>query len=96
MEKTEPLSKNVLWSQGTVDATEGTIKDQEKKLEHVLENKGERGNGYLVDFNDDNDQSDPLNWSSGYKWSITVLISMMSAVVSVASPTVPKQLSLAD
>lgn len=38
-----------------------------------------------VDFDDPNDPENPLNWSSVYKWSIVLVISIMSLVVWVCS-----------
>lgn len=35
----------------------------------------------LVDFVSPQDPEDPLNWSSAYKWSVVILISVMSLVV---------------
>ena len=34
-----------------------------------------------VSFNGPEDPADPLNWSARYKWSIVILVSMMSLVV---------------
>lgn len=43
----------------------------------LVENSGEDA----VDFEGPGDPANPLNWSATYKWSIVVLISMMSLVV---------------
>ena len=34
----------------------------------------------LIDFEGADDPTDPLNWSSPYKWGVTVLISLMTLV----------------
>ena len=39
----------------------------------------------LVDFDGPDDPANPMNWKSRYKWTITVLVSMMSLVVYVES-----------
>ncbi len=35
----------------------------------------------IVDFEGEDDPKDPLNWSSRYKWSMVILISILSLVV---------------
>ena len=45
--------------------------------DHTLEDRAE----YVVDFDGADDPANPLNWSKVYKWSILVLISVMSFVV---------------
>jgi hypothetical protein len=36
---------------------------------------------HIVDFDGPDDPADPLNWSSRYKWSMVVLISVLSLIV---------------
>jgi hypothetical protein len=36
---------------------------------------------HIVDFDGPDDPADPLNWSSKYKWSMVVLISVLSLIV---------------
>ncbi len=36
---------------------------------------------HVVDFDSPDDPENPLNWSSQYKWSVVMLISIMSLVV---------------
>jgi hypothetical protein len=36
---------------------------------------------YIVNFDGPDDPTDPLNWSSRYKWSMVVLISVLSLIV---------------
>lgn len=38
----------------------------------------------VVDFDGDNDPSDPFNWSRMYKWTLVVLISAISLSVCVS------------
>lgn len=38
-------------------------------------------NQHVVDFDGPEDPEDPLNWSAKYKWSVVILISIMSLVV---------------
>lgn len=40
----------------------------------------------IIDFDGPNDPENPINWSPAYKWSLVVLISFMSCVVSVTAP----------
>ena len=36
------------------------------------------GDGNLVDFDGSDDPSNPQNWSSKYKWGITIVISLIT------------------
>ena len=36
---------------------------------------------FIVDFDGPDDIKDPLNWSSRYKWSMVILISVLSLIV---------------
>ena len=36
---------------------------------------------FLIDFDGDLDPSNPVNWSASYKWSLIVLISLMTMIV---------------
>ncbi|KAF2831051.1 MFS general substrate transporter [Ophiobolus disseminans] len=38
----------------------------------------------IVDFDGPHDTEDPLNWSSRYKWSMVILISVLSLIVNLA------------
>lgn len=44
--------------------------------EHIDESESN-----LVDFDGPQDPINPLNWSATYKWSVVILISVMSLVV---------------
>lgn len=39
---------------------------------------------HIIDFDGEGDPKDPLNWSKFYKWSMVILISLLSLVVYVA------------
>ncbi|KAI9689945.1 MAG: hypothetical protein M1822_009827 [Bathelium mastoideum] len=66
--------------------------------EHQLTNVATQTEGCRFDANviefSDADPANPLNWSSKYKWTVVVLISLISAVVQLATvicaPLVPQ------
>ncbi|KAI0179383.1 MFS multidrug transporter [Hypoxylon sp. FL1284] len=45
----------------------------------------ERGQGSLVDFDGENDLSNPQNWSPKLKWTLIVLVSMLDFAVTLAT-----------
>jgi hypothetical protein len=47
--------------------------------EHQHESMGDLEN--IVDFDGPDDPKDPLKWSSRYKWSMVILISVLSLIV---------------
>ena len=52
----------------------------------VSEDDSVNSSNNIIDFDGPNDPEDPINWSPAYKWSLVVLISFMSCVVSVIAP----------
>lgn len=61
-----------------------SIKDEEApptRPRHDSHQAGDRTQEYIVDFDGPNDSADPLNWSPLYKWSLIILISILSLIV---------------
>jgi hypothetical protein len=48
-----------------------------KKEHHVAQDDASN----IVDFDGPDDPKDPLNWSTRYKWSMVILISLLSLIV---------------
>lgn len=63
-----------------VEATQGILDVQ--KEHHVPPDDSSN----IVDFDGPDDSRDPLNWSNRYKWSMVILISLLSLIVYVSLP----------
>lgn len=58
-----------------------TMKNREVPIDEkqpVAEPQNDGGDGQIIDFDGPDDPSDPLNWSPMYKWSIVIIISLLS------------------
>jgi hypothetical protein len=62
---------------------------EEKAIRPAQQEEGEKipieATDSLLDF-EDNDPTNPLNWSKTYKWSIVILAALLNAMVYVLSP----------
>jgi hypothetical protein len=48
----------------------------------------------VIDFDGENDPTNPQNWSSLYKWSIVITISLLSLEASVEKAQIIRSISL--
>lgn len=65
-----------------MDDVEAIPTEKVRRLAELGERQGNDDIGQeIIRFNGPEDPADPLNWSSRYKWSVVILVSMMSLVV---------------
>jgi hypothetical protein len=47
----------------------------------MSEHASQNNLSYIIDFEGPNDPADPFNWSSRYRWSMVILVSILSLIM---------------